>query len=187
MNQSQFQIDSNALPDASRMESEEALEKMFLELNPRLQVYCRSRVSHRIADEICQECWLKLWSIMRSGEEPPSVKPLLFSIARNKIIDFWRRKKLEPRLVDDFATTPANNLRWPGERMEHRDRQEKLRRCLERLEAGHEVRAAVARQKISLNSVVHICESLGLSRQRVDKLWFEAKKFLRNCVKDAAS
>lgn len=42
------------------------------------------------AEDIFQEVWIALW---QQKDKHPNLKALAFQIARNKVVDYWRRKK----------------------------------------------------------------------------------------------
>src|SRR3989338_645253 len=44
------------------------------------------------AQDITSEVFLKLWEYIREGKAVRSVGPLLFQIARNAIVDFYRKR-----------------------------------------------------------------------------------------------
>jgi RNA polymerase sigma-70 factor (ECF subfamily) len=56
--------------------------------------YCVFRVSSRSqAIDIVQDCFIELWQTYQKGEEIKNARALLFTILRNRIIDWYRKKK----------------------------------------------------------------------------------------------
>lgn len=58
--------------------------------------FCLVKTSSReVALDLSQEAFTKLWDHVRDGKPVQNVKALLFTIARNLIIDYYRKKKEE--------------------------------------------------------------------------------------------
>ncbi len=56
--------------------------------------YCRLKVSsNEIAEDVTQETFARYWQQLRLGKEVLNEKALLYRIARNLIIDWYRKKK----------------------------------------------------------------------------------------------
>ena len=45
-----------------------------------------------LAWDITQECFLKMWRQIQDGAEVKNSNALLYAIARNLVIDYWRQK-----------------------------------------------------------------------------------------------
>ncbi|MFA5652077.1 MAG: sigma-70 family RNA polymerase sigma factor [Candidatus Paceibacterota bacterium] len=56
--------------------------------------YCMFRISDRdTALDITQETFTKYWDVLAEGQNVKNDKALIFTIARNLIIDYYRKKK----------------------------------------------------------------------------------------------
>lgn len=56
--------------------------------------YCFFRISDReVATDLTQETFTKLWDYLASGKEINNDRAFIFMIARNLIIDYYRKKK----------------------------------------------------------------------------------------------
>lgn len=56
--------------------------------------YCIFRISDRdVALDITQDTFTKYWNTLSSGQDVKNDKALIFTIARNLIIDYYRKKK----------------------------------------------------------------------------------------------
>jgi RNA polymerase sigma factor (sigma-70 family) len=164
-----------------------AAEEYFQELYDRyaglLLGFCGSHVGRDKADDVSQVVWQRVWTALLEGRyDGTNFRALLLRIAKNLIVDGWRRKKLEPEQKEQLDRFEDNAGQSPAARLLHEERMDRLRSCLERLRAAHHSRATVAEMKMAVASVSEICEQLGVDRNRVDKLWFEARKALQACV-----
>ncbi len=57
-------------------------------------VYALTRTGNReIAMDICQESFTKLWNELHTGKKIDNLHGFFYRILRNKIIDFYRKKK----------------------------------------------------------------------------------------------
>lgn len=56
--------------------------------------YCRLKVSgNEVAQDITAETFTRFWQQLRLGKEIPNERALLYRIARNLVIDWYRKKK----------------------------------------------------------------------------------------------
>lgn len=75
-------------------EEKKAFTKLFELEHDRLLRFCILRVSSRdLALEFAQESFARLWGRLVSGEKVENQVAFLYAIARNLIIDWYRRKK----------------------------------------------------------------------------------------------
>jgi RNA polymerase sigma-70 factor (ECF subfamily) len=77
---------------------EKDFEQKFLEIYKQnadaIFRYCLLRVSDReIAKDLTQDTFLKVWQFAGKGEEVQNPRALMFTTARNLIIDYYRKKK----------------------------------------------------------------------------------------------
>lgn len=56
--------------------------------------FCLLKVSSReVAEDIMQEAFMRFWQTLREGTEPRNSRALLYTMARNLVIDWYRKKK----------------------------------------------------------------------------------------------
>lgn len=56
--------------------------------------FCYMKVSHtEVAHDLTQESFMRLWQYIRSGKEIENERALLYTFARNLVIDWYRKKK----------------------------------------------------------------------------------------------
>jgi len=80
---------------------------------PRLRNFIRRRVADpRDAEDILQEVFYELVEAYRLMQPIEQVGAWLFRVARNRIIDLFRKKKPEPFSDSDVVTDDGELLRW---------------------------------------------------------------------------
>ncbi|HYF28995.1 MAG TPA: sigma-70 family RNA polymerase sigma factor [Candidatus Paceibacterota bacterium] len=56
--------------------------------------FCLMKVSSReVAEDLTQEVFLRFWQTVREGTELRNARALLYTVARNLVIDWYRKKK----------------------------------------------------------------------------------------------
>lgn len=76
--------------------------------------YCFFKTGDReVAKDLTQDVFVKVFKYIVNGEEIKNEKPFLYAIAKNVVIDFWRKKKTvnESELPEGFmynVSTPSN-------------------------------------------------------------------------------
>ncbi|MBI2594181.1 RNA polymerase sigma factor [Candidatus Curtissbacteria bacterium] len=98
---------------------------------PRIYRYCQFNLDRELAQDLCQETFLRAWKALPSfsHKKGGSFQAFLFKIARNLIIDFARKKKEFP--LRDYQEIETNE-----ELAEQTDREfekERLGRALSQL------------------------------------------------------
>lgn len=108
------------------------LEKLIVMHGDALYHYLLRQSDRSLAEDISQQCWLKLLQLPYSFRGNSSFKTWLFSVGRNCLIDELRRQKrwqaeLEPELLDLAVANTATNcpatqfdqmqrqLKWAGQ------------------------------------------------------------------------
>lgn len=79
-------------------------EKLWLEFSNELGNYIKSKVGNaHDAEDILQEVYVKIFRNLDTLEKKNAVKSWIFTITRNTIIDYYKKKKDIPVLPDVFA------------------------------------------------------------------------------------
>src|SRR3569623_1196978 len=56
--------------------------------------YCRMRVSDgEKAEDLVQDVFVRFWQTLREGTRPENPRAFLYTLARNRVIDWYRKKK----------------------------------------------------------------------------------------------
>ena len=56
--------------------------------------FCLMKVSDRErAEDLVQDTYTRFWQVLRDGTRPDNTRAFLYTIARNRVIDWYRKKK----------------------------------------------------------------------------------------------
>lgn len=91
--------------------------------------FCLFRVSDReTAIDLSQEVFMKYWDYLADGREIKNPNALLFRIARNLIIDWYKKKKNV--LIDDLGEDFLNNIEFS---INHTETESEAREIIEKI------------------------------------------------------
>ena len=132
------------------------------------------RVDPHAADDIAQQAWLKAWRGLPAKPPASPFGPWLMQIVRHAALDHLRKRKSVglPEDAQLAADGPKNVLCDIVEDAE----MERLRECVAELP---EAERAVFRHRLDGLDSPGIAAALGLSVERVHRLFHEAKQKLR--------
>lgn len=86
---------------------ETALKELIEKHTPQIYNFVRRFVNANEADDITQEVFIKIWKNLKNfNKDKSSFKTWIFTIARNTIIDFLRKRKII--LFSDLDTREEN-------------------------------------------------------------------------------
>lgn len=60
------------------------------------------------AEDITAETFLKVWQYIKEGKKVKSLQAFLYQVARNLVIDFYRRKGVPTESIDEAEITIAD-------------------------------------------------------------------------------
>jgi RNA polymerase sigma-70 factor (ECF subfamily) len=104
---------------------EDAFRSLYDEFGTRSLRYLTGLVGNDAADDIQQETWLAVYRRLGSLSEPARFPTWLLSTARNRAIDWLRKRKRERLLLDEGGTEDADavalNAGSPGPSFEDAD------------------------------------------------------------------
>jgi len=92
----------------SEKEKRDLFEDIYDEMADSLYRHCFFRVNNKeIAEDLVSESFMKFWKEIQKGSLIDSPKSWLYHIARNSVIDYYRKKKsisLDMKMEDGFDT-----------------------------------------------------------------------------------
>lgn len=165
-----------------------AFENFFKLTHPRLLSYCKLFISdHAQADDLVQECYLKLWEKKESINPAQSVESLLFVMLRHRCLNYLRDQKFY------YSETDINSIReidlqhlfeldFTG--VEKKSVEEELIEAI-RLEIDN---LPEKRKLVFINSKINgmknreIAEELGISLKAVEKHLHQAKEQIHSAL-----
>jgi RNA polymerase sigma-70 factor, ECF subfamily len=183
VDQSNTQVNSDLVTALSRG-SEEALKQLFDLLGPRVFNYCRKLVHRQEdAEELLQDIFLKIWQFREKIDPGKNFEVLLFTIARNHIINFARKRV-------SYSLTGTGDLKAYDRPVENEDYRFDLEAVYQQYNKVMMQLSARSREVFVLSreqglSNKEIAGKLGISVRTVESHISSAIRLLRRELKDA--
>jgi RNA polymerase sigma-70 factor (ECF subfamily) len=131
---------------------------------------------HQLAEEIAQDVFLEFIESLRDFRYQCSLKTFLFTIARNKSIDYMRKKKIKKILFSALPSFVVEGLSavLPDDTLEKKVVEEKIEDTLHTLPREYQL---ILRLKyIENKSVEYIAENLVKTFKSTESLLFRARR-----------
>lgn len=108
-------------------------EHIFFSTKSRLFSYIRKFLSERMdAEDIFQQCYLKLWENIDQVEVSDDALPLLFTYAKHLVADYYRKEAVKTNfLLAQQSAAPASQ--FPNEHIDIKEYRQLLKRALDKL------------------------------------------------------
>ena len=165
-----------------------AFEELFKQTFPRMLSYCKLFIHDQAqANDLVQECFVKLWEKRTTIKSAQSIESLLFVMLRNKCLNYLRDQKLHD-FEGNIELLKENELQHLYQ-LDFIGKEEKtLEECL--IEAIHvsvdklpEKRKLVfIKAKIEGKKNKDVADELGISLKAVEKHLHQAKEQIRTEV-----
>lgn len=146
-----------------------------------MQFLRRSHRDESELEDICQDAFVKIYEAARQ-EQPKSVKPFVFTVARNLLIDRARHARVIPieAALDPEEINIASDEPSPERTVIARDELKRLQAALDRL--PKRCREAVILRKVEGLSMREIAERMGVSIKTVDAHLVQGASALANIL-----
>jgi len=162
-----------------------AYEELFKQTYPRLLGYCSLFIHNQAqANDLVQECFVRLWEKRSTISASQSVESLLFVMLRNRCLNYLRDQKLHVsdkniNLVGENELQHLYQLDFAGK--EEKTLEEKLIEAIrESVEKLPEKRKLVfVKTKIEGKKNKEVAEELNISVKAVEKHLHQAKEQIR--------
>lgn len=162
-----------------------AYEELFKQTFPRMLGYCKLFIHDQAqANDLIQECYVKLWEKRATIKISQSVESLLFVMLRNKCLNYLRDQKLHD-FEKDIESIKENELQHLYQ-LDFTGREEKtmeenlIEAIRESLDNLPEKRKLVfVKAKIEGKKNKDIADELGISVKAVEKHLHQAKEQIR--------
>lgn len=160
----------------------EAFSELYREWFSRILRFFYSRIGNaQAAEDLCQLVFLKIWKNVRGVKESEASLAWIFSIARNTLIDFWRKKK--EVLVGDWSDLEGF---YQSEDVEHladlKAKSQSVFHSLSRL--NEEQREAIVMKFFDGLSNKEIESITGKSQMAIRSLQYRAIVSLKKIIKE---
>ncbi len=167
---------------------EKVLFDLYRTYQKQLHSFIYKKVSdNALAEELSQDIFLQFIESLRDFRFESSLKTFLFTIARNKVIDYFRKKKLKKIL---FSALPAFVVEGLAsvvmdDEIEKKQLQEKIDLTLESL--PHDYQLVLRLKYIDNKSVKYIAQMLVKTFKSTESLIFRARKAFIEAYKSSDS
>ncbi len=169
--------------DESELDGERLVEEFY----ERVAGYVRMRVPEKDCEDVIGETFLR--AIQRRGEVREEAGPWLFSVARSRVADYYRRREAEMKAVAEKRSRgerAAPGALTPLERLTHAEFRKRLRAKMNQLLSELE-RDAIAFKFTEGLSNVQIAEILGVTPNRLGVVLHRALGRLRSAMLEEVS
>ena len=157
--------------------NEKSLRLYYQTFTPKIFTYIKNRTETREdAEEIFQDTLLSSIDALRGFSYKSKLSTFLFSIARNKVIDYYRRKKIKKIL---FSQSPQIEslivtLLGPEEILINKQKGINIDRVFSSLPASY--RKVIKLKYIDGKSIIEITKELKVSFKSAESMLFRARK-----------
>ncbi|MBC9930517.1 RNA polymerase sigma-70 factor [Chitinophaga qingshengii] len=163
---------------------EDALRSLLDMLGPKVLAYCKKKVGNEEdAEELLLDIFLKLWHFREKIDQTADIQVLLFTIARNHILNFIRRKatrQLATMEPSEALLHPEDVIR---QRMDYKELHCQYLQVLDKL--GEKQRTVFRMSREEGLSHREIADKLGISVRTVEAHIHSSLKVIRTELKDA--
>ena len=175
-------MDQNQINIRLKESNPSAYEELYKQTFPRLLGYCRLFVQNQAqANDLVQECYVKLWEKRHTIKPNHSVESLLFVMLRNKCLNYLRDQKLRVvekniNFIEEYELQHLYQLDFIGreERKLEESLLEAIRLLIEKLPEKR--KQVFVKTKIEGRKNKEVAEELGISVKAVEKHLHQAKE-----------
>lgn len=156
---------------------EKAIFTLYTTYHKPLVNFINKKINNKqLAEELAQDIFLQCIESLRDFRFQCSLKTFLYTIARNKTIDYMRRKKIKRIL---FSALPAFVVEGLSsvvmdDELEKKELQQKIEKTFDEL--PHEYQIILRLKYMENRSVKHISEKLVKTFKSTESLLFRARK-----------
>ncbi|MFH0853898.1 MAG: RNA polymerase sigma factor [bacterium] len=135
------------------------------------------------AEDLASEVFFKAWEYIREGKKINSINAFLYSIARNKVVDYYRKKpKFDQPILEhsDLEKIKDENGAIMEKKIDSEIEFERLNKFLVKLKA--EYKEAILLRYVDDLSIAEIADILGKSKGNTRVLIHRALEALREIM-----
>ena len=179
-------IISDSVLDALRVRlnrgDEESLAQIFEMLGPSIYRHIYFRVSSKeVAEDLSSQTFLQLWQHVRNGKAVDHVKQLVYTIAGNLVIDYYRSRAHAPVGIDEETAPQLGDHGKEAKMVEHRADIALMRNVMESMESEH--RNILIWRHLDGLGIGSIAAITGKTKNAVSIILHRAMKELRDLMK----
>lgn len=164
--------------------NEKALRSYYKTYMPKLKAFISRKIDdEKDAEETLQDVLLVSLDAMRDFVGQSSLYTYIYSIAKHKVIDYYRRRKLK-QIV--FSRIPAienliSHLNSPEQKYDIKELKEKIAMCFKLLKPRYQ--EVLQLKYVEGMTVVEISKTTSESIKSVESLLFRARKLFAKVYK----
>ena len=156
---------------------EKALFYVYKKYQPSIFNFVKSQINnYQLAEELTQDIFMDFIEALRDFRFQSSLKTFLFSIARHKIVDQIRKKKIKNILFSKLPSYIVEGLKvvFIDEEIDNKELKEKINKILNSL--PNDYRVILRLKYIEGINVNAIAEKLKMNFKAAESLLFRARK-----------
>lgn len=163
---------------------EDALRSLLDMLGPKVLAYCKKKVGNEEdAEELLLDIFLKLWHFREKIDQTADIQVLIFTIARNHILNFIRRKATRQLATMEPSEALPQHEDGIRQRMDYKELLCQYLQVLDKL--GEKQRTVFRMSREEGLSHREIADKLGISVRTVEAHIHSSLKVIRTELKDA--
>jgi len=169
--------DLSGLVEEIKSSNQKAFKQFFQIFYKDIYRYVFNRVSNKIdAEDLVQEIFLKFWNSRKTINNSGFVKTFLFTIAKNRIIDHYKKVKFDSEEVTE------NTYIHTDEMTSSETLRELVTELISELPEAH--KTVFLLNRFDGFKYQEIADSLGISVKTVEKYMSSTMKFLKEKTKE---
>lgn len=153
-----------------------AVIEFYKSYSPKILAYLTKKLPKEDAQEITNDVFLEAIDSLSFLQKESNVSAWLYRIAHNKMVDFYRKKKIKSILLSQmpFLQILAQEINQPEFQFEKDMLRDKIEEVLHRLSRDHRIILKLRYEKEI--SVKEIAKTLKLSFKATESLLFRARQ-----------
>ena len=157
---------------------QQAFEKLYQVYSVRLlQRLLRLLKDRNLAKELLQDVFLKVWERRGTIDPLHSIKPYLYRIAENLVMDYFRRAATDRKVMDHLIQVSTELYDQIQDELDTNTLNQTLKEAIDQLP---EQRKAIFIQcKLEGRSYEEVAKEMGISRGTVNDHMVKSMRFLR--------
>jgi|SRR3989344_6478317 len=156
---------------------ERSLHKLYHSYHAMVHGYVTKRISQQaIAEEVTQDVFISVLERLRDFRFQCSIKTFIYTIARNKVVDYYRKKKIKHILFSRLPAFVVESLSplFMEDEIEKQELQQKLVNTFAKL--PHDYELVLRLKYIEEQSVKDIATRLTKTCKSTESLIFRARQ-----------
>lgn len=156
---------------------ERSLHKLYHSYHAMVHGYVTKRISEAaIAEEVTQDVFISVLERLRDFRFQCSIKTFIYTIARNKVVDYYRKKKIKNILFSRLPAFVVESLSpiFMEDEIEKQELQQKLFNTFAKL--PHDYELVLRLKYIEEHSVKDIATRLTKTYKSTESLIFRARQ-----------